>query len=74
MYVGFIDLENAYDRVNREASWQVPRIYDVGCKLLSGIKSMCVDSSARVRVKGGQSERFRRDSGVRQGCNVSPNV
>ena len=30
MYVGFIDLEKACDRVNREALWQVLRMYDVG--------------------------------------------
>ena len=41
-----------------------------GGKLLSGIKSMYVDSSTCVRVKGDESERFRRDSGVRQGCIV----
>ena len=35
-------------------------------KLLSGIKSMYVDSSACVRVKGSESEQFRIDSGVRQ--------
>ena len=49
MYVDFIDLEKAYDRVNREALWQVLKMYDVGGKLLSGIKSMYVDSSACVR-------------------------
>ena len=43
MYVGFIDLEKAYDRVNREALRQVLRMYDVGGKFLSGIKSMYVD-------------------------------
>ena len=30
VYVSFIDLEKAYDRVNREALWQVLRMYDVG--------------------------------------------
>ena len=50
--MGLIDLEKAYDRVNREALCQVLRMYDVGGKLLSGIKSMHVDSSACVRVKG----------------------
>ena len=38
----------------------------MGGKLLSGIKNMYVDSSACVRVKGGESKRFRIDSGVRQ--------
>ena len=52
MYVGFIYLEKAYDRVNREALWQVLRMYDVGVNL-SQIKSMYVDSSACVRLKGG---------------------
>ena len=40
-------------------------MYDVGGKLLIGVKSMYVDSSACARVKGGESERFRIDSGVR---------
>ena len=62
VYVGFIDLEKAYDRVNREAL----------CQVLSGIKSMYVDSLACVRVKGSESEWFRRYSGVRQGCIMSP--
>ena len=30
MYMGFIDLEKTYDRVNREALWQVLRMCDVG--------------------------------------------
>ena len=44
MYVSFIDLEKAYNRVNREALWQVMRMHDVRGKLLSGIKSMNVGS------------------------------
>ena len=47
-------------------------MHDVGGKLLSGIKSMYVDSLACVRVKGGESECFRIDSAVRQGCIMSP--
>ena len=39
-------------------------MYDVRGKLLSGIKSMFVDSSACVKVKEGESEWFRIDSGV----------
>ena len=32
VYTGFMDLENLYDRVNREALWKVLRMYDVGGK------------------------------------------
>ena len=48
VYMGFMDLEKAYDRVNREALcqvlsakealWQVLRMYNVGSKLLTGIQ------------------------------------
>ena len=44
----------------------------MGGKLLSGIKSMHADSSTCVRVKRGESEWFRIDSGVRQGFIMSP--
>ncbi len=39
LYVAFMDLEKAYNRVNREALWSVLRIYDVGRQLLKGIQA-----------------------------------
>ena len=41
-------------------------------KLLSGIESMHVDSSACIKVKERESEEFRIDSGMRQRCIMSP--
>ena len=38
VHVSFMNLEKAYERVNREALWQVLRMYDVGTKLLNGIR------------------------------------
>ena len=72
VYVGFMDLEKAYDRVNREALRQVLRMYDVGGKPLNGIKSMYVNSLVCVRIKGCESKCFRIGSGVRQVCIMSP--
>ena len=72
VYMGFMNLEKAYDSVNREALWQVLRIYDVGDELLSGIKSMYINSLACVRVIGEENENFRIESDVRQGCIMSP--
>ena len=40
--------------------------------MVNGIKSMYVNSLAYVRVKGSESQCFRIDSGVRQGCIMSP--
>ena len=57
--MGFIDLEKVYDRVNREALWQVLRVNDVRGKLLCGIKSIYVDSLACIRVKRCKSKWFR---------------
>ena len=37
--MGFMDLEKAYDRVNKEAQRKVLRMHDVGGKLLNGIKT-----------------------------------
>ena len=63
--MGFIDSEKVYNRANRKA------LYDVGVRLLSGITNMFVDSPACVKVEGGESERFKIDSGVRHGCILS---
>ncbi len=35
LYAAFMDLEKAYDRVDREALWNVLRIYGVGGQLLN---------------------------------------
>ena len=37
VHMGFLDLEKAYDMVNKEALWQVLRMYDVSGKLLNAI-------------------------------------
>ena len=50
MWVGFMDLEKAYDSVSREALWHELRMYDVADKLLNDIKSVYFSSLACVRV------------------------
>ena len=67
-----MDLEKPYNRVNRETLLQVLRMYEASGKLLNGIKSMYVNSLASARVKGGESECFRINSDVKQGCIMSP--
>ena len=47
-------------------------MYDLGGKLLNGIKGMYVNVLVCVSVKGGESECFRINSVERQGCVISP--
>ena len=72
LYAAFMDLEKAYDRVDREALWNVLRVYGVGGQLLEGIKAFYRNASACVRVDGEVSESFSVEVGVRQGCVMSP--
>ena len=72
LYVAFMDLEKAYDRVDWNALWDVLKIYGVGGQLLDGIKAFYKEASACVRVDGEFSDSFDIRVGVRQGCVMSP--
>ena len=72
VFFAFMDLEKAYDRVDRKALWEVLRMYGVGSKLLAGVKSFYDGSRACVRVSGSESEWFGVKVGLRQGCVMSP--
>src|SRR5678815_3305278 len=71
LYLGFMDFQQAYDRVNKDALWKVLVIYGVGGRLLNGIKSMYDDSEVCVRINGVNGDWFRINSGVREGCVMS---
>ena len=72
VFWAFMDLEKAYDRVDREALWKVLMMYGVGGSLLRAVKAFYVDSRACVRAGGGVSDWFDVRAGLRQGCVMSP--
>ena len=72
VYWAFMDLEKAYDRIDRNAMWKMLSMYGVGGKLLTAVKSFYVDSRACVRVGCRESEWFPVKVGLRQGCVMSP--
>ncbi len=61
-----------YDRVVREALWNVLKIYGVGGQLMEGIKAFSSGANACVKIDGELSDSFRVGVGVRQGCVMSP--
>ncbi len=46
----FMDLETAYNWVDRESIWSMLQIYGVGGQLLKGIQAFYTEANARVRV------------------------
>ena len=72
VYFAFLDLEKAYDRIDRKAMWKVLRIYGIGGRLLRAVESLYAGSKACVRVGSELSEWFSVKVGLRQGCVMSP--
>ncbi len=53
-----MDLEKAYDGVDRKDLWDTLRVYGGDGKLFKRIKSFCENASASVWVNGELSESF----------------
>ena len=72
VFWAFMDLEKAYDTVNRHGMWEMLRVYGVGRKLLKAVQSFYVDSRACVRMGNDVSESFPVNVRLREGCVMSP--
>ncbi len=66
----FMDLEKAYDRVDRKGLWDTQSVWSGRGSCL--IRSFYENASATVRENGELSESFSVEVGVRQGCVMSP--
>lgn len=72
VFMCFVDLEKAYDRVPRDKLWDCLREYGVDGELIRAIQSLYKRCSACVRINGCKSTRFPVGTGLRQGCVLSP--
>ena len=72
VYMCFVDLEKAYDRVPRGLLWEVLKEYGVPEPLRRAIRSLYSKSQSCVRVLGIKSKPFTVGVGLRQGCVLSP--
>jgi hypothetical protein len=73
-FVAFLDLEKAYDRVDRERLWNVLRDYGVCDTLVRAVKSFYWEGRACVRVGRVEGPMFKVQVGLRQGCVMSPGL
>jgi len=72
LYLAFIDLEKAFDRVPREVVWWALRRLGVEEWLVRAVQSTYVNARSRVRVSASYSEEFPIRVGVHQGSVLSP--
>jgi hypothetical protein len=68
----FIDLQKAYDSVNRELLWKVCRHYGLTGKTVRMLQLLYKNSKAQVRINGELSDSFDIETGVMQGGIPSP--
>ena len=72
VYMAFIDLEKAFNRVPRDVIWWAMRKLGIDECLVRLVQSMYKDVRSRVRVGDGYSEEFGVGVGVHQGSVLSP--
>ena len=72
LYMAFVDLEKAFDRVPRDVIWWAMRKLGTDEWLVRLVQSMYKDVRSRVRVGDGYSEEFGVGVGVHQGSVLSP--
>uniref|UniRef100_A0A8C6M0A0 Reverse transcriptase domain-containing protein n=1 Tax=Nothobranchius furzeri TaxID=105023 RepID=A0A8C6M0A0_NOTFU len=72
VYMCFVDLEKAFDRVPRGALWGLLREYGVPGPLIRAVRSLYDRCQSLVRIAGSKSSSFPVRVGLRQGCPLSP--
>ena len=72
LYIAFVDLEKAFDRVPRKVLWWALRSLGVEEWAVRIIQAMYTNVRSRVRVNGKYSEEFGVEVGVHQGSVLSP--
>jgi hypothetical protein len=72
LWMAFVDLEKAFDRVPREVLWWALRYVKVEEWIIDVIKAMYVGATTAVKLPCGVSEQFEVKVGVHQGSVLSP--
>lgn len=72
LHMCFIDIQKAYDSVNRDLLWQICRSYDIGEKLIRMLKMLYKNTKAKVRINGEISDEFNIETGIMQRGIPSP--
>ena len=72
LWMAFVDLEKAFDRVPRDVVWWALRFLKVEEWVVNVIRAMYQGAITAVKLNGGESEGFEVKVGVHQGSVLSP--
>ena len=72
LWIAFVDLEKAFDRVPRESLWWALRSAGVDEWIVDVIRAMYCDSCTSVKLQECESTEFEVKVGVHQGSVLSP--
>ena len=72
IFACFIDYKKAFDKVNHSKLIQVLRKYDVPAEEIRLILHLYWSQTAQIRGRSEDSQSFKIEKGVRQGCVLSP--
>lgn len=72
MLAVFVDFAAAFDSVHRESMWRVLHQAGIPLKLCNVLRNLYSGAASQVRIHGELTEPFAVNTGVRQGCILSP--
>ena len=72
LLITFVDYEKAFDSVDRKILWRLLDHYGIPPKLVNLIKKIYEGTSCKVVHDGKLTDSFQVNTGVRQGCLLSP--
>jgi exonuclease III len=74
LYCCFLDLQGAYDTVPRDALWEALRRLGIRGQMLGALQSLYTDSTVRMKVQGRTGVPLPSQTGLKQGCPLSPTL
>ena len=74
LYTVFVDFQKAFDSVDRDVIWRLMYHYGFPPKFVAIIQQLYEDATCQVIHDGKLTEPFSVQTGVRQGCLLSPTI
>ena len=74
LYLSFIDVQKAYDSVDRSMLWRRLEEMGIPSSVVAILQSLYQDTTRRITWRGEMTEPFHTSRGLRQGCPLSPTL